>query len=504
MNIKEAKIQIENAMRAYFTKDSFGNYKIPTERQRPIFLMGPPGIGKTAIMEQIAAELGVGLVSYSMTHHTRQSALGLPFIEKKTYGGKEYTISEYTMSEIIASVYEMMEKTGIKEGILFLDEINCVSETLAPSMLQFLQYKIFGRHSVPDGWIVVTAGNPPEYNNAVREFDIVTWDRLKRIDVEPDYPIWKEYAYKKGIHAAIISYLDIRKSDFYKIETTVDGKTFVTARGWSDLSDMIKLYEELGIEADEKLFGQYLQNSKIAKDFAIYYDLFKKYKSDYQVDQILLGKTTDEIKLRAQQARFDERLALLTLLLDNLGDDFRNIYTTEKTMTELMEAIRGIRMELIRPNANGMNALATQTKRLEEKIEKGKISAAYSDEQILIFRHAIAKLDDIRSVLTSQAPEDSKKFFEIIKSEFEKLTKKMKKEADQTGKKLFNAFGFCEEIFKEGQELLIFVTELTVNYYSASFISRYGCKEYFKHNKELLFYERQKDIIRNIELLDLD
>ena len=169
-----------------------------------------------------------------------------------------------------------------------------------------------------------------------------------------------------------------------------------------------------------------------------------------------------------------------------------------------MEAIRGIRMELIRPNANGMNALATQTKRLEEKIEKGKISAAYSDEQILIFRHAIAKLDDIRSVLTSQAPEDSKKFFEIIKSEFEKLTKKMKKEVDQTGKKLSNAFGFCEEIFKEGQELLIFVTELTVNYYSASFISRYGCKEYFKHNKELLFYERQKDIIRNIELLDLD
>ena len=504
MNIKEAKIQIENAMRAYFLKDSFGNYKIPTERQRPIFLMGPPGIGKTAIMEQIAAELGVGLVSYSMTHHTRQSALGLPFIEKKTYGGKEYTISEYTMSEIIASVYDMMEKTGIKEGILFLDEINCVSETLAPSMLQFLQYKIFGRHSVPEGWIVVTAGNPPEYNNSVREFDIVTWDRLKRIDVEPDYPIWKEYAYKKGVHAAIISYLDVRKSDFYKIESTVDGKTFVTARGWSDLSDMIKLYEELDIEADEKLFGQYLQNHKIAKDFAIYYDLFKKYKSDYQVDHILLGKATDEIKLRAQQARFDERLALLSLLLDRLGEGFRDIYITEKTISELMEAIRGIRMELIRPNANGMNALSEQIKKVEEKIEKGKISAAYSDEQILIFRHAIAKLDDIRSVLTSQAPEDSKKFFEIIKSEFEKLTKKMKKEADQTSKKLSNAFGFCEEIFKEGQELLIFVTELTVNYYSASFISRYGCKEYFKHNKELLFYERQKDIIRNIELLDLD
>lgn len=146
--------------------------------------------------------MGVGMLSYSMTHHTRQSALGLPFIVHKKYGDEEYDVSEYTMSEIISSVYDLMENTGVKEGILFLDEINCVSETLSPIMLQFLQYKVFGRHRVPDGWIVVTAGNPPEYNNSVREFDIVTWDRLKRIDVEADFDVWKEYAYKTGIHPA--------------------------------------------------------------------------------------------------------------------------------------------------------------------------------------------------------------------------------------------------------------------------------------------------------------
>ncbi len=144
MNIREAKQQIKNAMVAYFTKDEFGNYLLPAARQRPVFLLGAPGIGKTAIMEQIAQELEVGFVSYSMTHHTRQSALGLPFIATKTYGGVEYQVSEYTMSEIIASVYEAVESTGRPEGILFLDEINCVSETLTPAMLQFLQYKVFG------------------------------------------------------------------------------------------------------------------------------------------------------------------------------------------------------------------------------------------------------------------------------------------------------------------------------------------------------------------------
>ena len=56
----------------------------------------------------------------------------------------------------------------------------------------------------------------------------------------------------------------------------------------------------------------------------------------------------------------------------------------------------------------------------------------------------------------------------------------------------------------EGQEMLILVTELTISYYGAHFISRYGCKEYFNHNKELLFYERQKEIIREIENLELE
>ena len=129
MNIKEAKQEIKNTVLAYLAKDETGNYAIPIERQRPVLLMGPPGIGKTAIMEQVARECGINLVAYTITHHTRQSAIGLPFIKEKEYAGASYSVTEYTMSEIIAAIYEQIENSGIKEGILFLDEINCVSET---------------------------------------------------------------------------------------------------------------------------------------------------------------------------------------------------------------------------------------------------------------------------------------------------------------------------------------------------------------------------------------
>ena len=105
MNIKEAKEEIIHTVQAYMAKDEEGRYRIPPRRQRPLLLLGPPGIGKTAVMEQAAAQCGVGLVAYTITHHTRQSAVGLPLVEKKRYGGREYTVTEYTMSEIIASVY---------------------------------------------------------------------------------------------------------------------------------------------------------------------------------------------------------------------------------------------------------------------------------------------------------------------------------------------------------------------------------------------------------------
>ena len=124
MDIKRAKQEIKDSIEAYLAKDEFGEYLIPAIRQRPILLMGAPGIGKTQIMEQIARECKVGLVSYTITHHTRQSAVGLPFIKEKTFGQETFSVTEYTMSEIIASVYEKMEKTGLREGILFIDEIH--------------------------------------------------------------------------------------------------------------------------------------------------------------------------------------------------------------------------------------------------------------------------------------------------------------------------------------------------------------------------------------------
>lgn len=499
MNIKRVKEEIKNTIQAYLLKDSYGEYKIPTVRQRPIFLMGPPGIGKTAIMEQVARECNIGLVSYTITHHTRQSAIGLPLIEKKEFAGKEYSITEYTMSEIIAAVYNKIEETKLTEGILFIDEINCVSETLAPTMLQFLQGKTFGSHKVPKGWIIVAAGNPPEYNKSVREFDIVTLDRVKKIDVSVDYSVWKEYAYKQGVHGAILSYLEIKKENFYLIETTIDGARFVTARGWEDLSNIIEVYEQLNIPIDEAVVYQYIQHERVAKDFANYLDLYYKYQSDYQMEEILRGNISPLAKEKLQDAPFDEKLSVVGLLLSKLSEYFYKSYTIDSYVTELFGVLKNLQSKLLNQEVTPIDTISDLILKRETLLDEKKVAGLLDRNKEECYRHVIQTLEAYGQMIREDSIRSNEEAMNRIRERFNQTVDDRKATIEETKGMLESAFCFMEQVFAESAEMVVFVTELTANYYSMKFISDHGSESYFKYSKGLLFHETERDIRKEIE-----
>ena len=101
--------------------------------------------------------------------------------------------------------------------------------------------------------------------------------------------MWKEYAQRKGLHGAVVSYLDINKDNFFRMENTVDGPQFATARGWEDLSELLTAYEKLGIRVGREVIGEYIQLPAISRDFANYLELYYKYHRVYPVDDILNG-----------------------------------------------------------------------------------------------------------------------------------------------------------------------------------------------------------------------
>ena len=491
MNIKQAKQEIQNTLRAYLAKDELGNYLIPTVRQRPVLLMGPPGIGKTQIMAQIAQETGVGLVAYTITHHTRQSAIGLPFIEQRTYGEETFSVTEYTMSEILASVYRLMENTGLKEGILFLDEINCVSETLAPMMLQFLQCKTFGNQALPEGWLIVAAGNPPEYNKSVRDFDVVTLDRVKRMDVAEDFAVWKEYARAKGIHGAVVSYLDIKKDHFYRIETTVDGLQFATARGWEDLSEIILAYEKLGLKVDREVVGQYIQLPRIAKDFANYLELYYKYQRIYHVEDILRGTWQAITVSELRAAPFDEKLSVMGLVLSRLSEEARVLRQQDALTTALHGTLKTFKAALEQTPPRQVLEQLIQGRQAAMKMAKeaGQLDKAARD----LKTREINALQAYRTALVDGDVADEAAF-EVVKGWFGEQIALRKELAQQTASMFDNAFAFLEKTFSQGQELVMFVTEITAGADTSWFVENFGCEAYFRHNKALLFDQTQQRI----------
>lgn len=499
MNIKQAKEEIKHTVQAYLSKDAFGEYKIPAVRQRPVLLIGPPGIGKTQIMEQIARECEIGLVAYTITHHTRQSAVGLPFIKEEQYDGKTYSVTEYTMSEIIASVYRKIEEGGRKEGILFIDEINCVSETLAPTMLQFLQCKTFGNQAVPEGWIIAAAGNPPEYNKSVRDFDMVTLDRVRCMNIEADLGVWKEYAREKRLNSAILSYLELRPKNFYRVEADVDGLQFVTARGWEDLSNLMDVYEELGIPVDEEIIHEFLRHEDVAEDVSAYFDLYKKYQDDYGIAEILEGKVKPSVYARIDQAAFDERLSVVNLLLDGVSNVFYQIQRER----EITDAWYDFLKEYCQKLKNSLQAkgifetiLAEKTASDEQNEKQQFVSKAQSDRA----RSLNEKLKECAKKIVAEETINIEEtaLFALAKEPFDAQCEKLQSLENQGIETLEHAFTFMEQAFSDGQEMVVFVTELTITPEIAVFLSEHRIERYETYKNQLLIGTKRAEILSEI------
>ena len=372
-----------------------------------------------------------------------------------------------------------MEKSGCREGILFLDEINCVSETLMPAMLQFLQYKTFGGHRLPEGWVIVAAGNPPAYNRSVREFDTVTLDRVRRMEVEPDLQVWKEYAIERRLHPAVLSFLELRPERFYVMEPGSSG--FVTGRAWEDLSEILLTMEELGLEVEETLFGQYLQDEDTALEFSFYYRIYERWKIKLKPEKILAGDWEEpgETASALPSLAFDERLCIVWLLLQSILDLGARLGEQQKLSESLRFFVEGLNLAES-PDEQAAEwekliceRLASRQKGLAVRKENGLLSPEEEERE--------QKL----SVMIRACTEDMR-----LKGDFGCLAGKSREESEKTeiqrqklASAMEHAAGFIRRIFGKRQELVIFLTGLT---------EHSVCQEVLKKEEPKLWFEAEK------------
>ena len=333
----------------------------------------------------------------------------------------------------------------------------------------------------------------------------MTMDRLKILEVEADYAAWREYAKERGVHTAILNYLDMKKEDFYQVETTVKGKSYITARGWEDLSEMLKLYEEEQITAEESFVGQYLRNDRVVKEFTAYYDLYRKYQNDYKAEEILTGTVSEQAKDKARKADFDERLSLMGMLIDSMQQDIRENMQDSQILSELMPPLRALKAKAeAGETAQELSELAgKQAQGRQKAMESLQKAGALSVRDKRLNRAVAGFLSACEKNLRLAESADGGAAFACVKEQFDARVADYKRNTERVKERMHFLFRFVEDTFGSGNEMLILVTECTVQADCAKFISLYGCEDYQRHNEELMLTERGAELTARIDELEL-
>ena len=259
----------------------------------------------------------------------------------------------------------------------------------------------------------------------------------------------------------------------------------MTARGWDDLSAMIKLYEAQGLTVDELLVEQYVQNGEIAKRFAMYYDLFTKYRSDYQIDRILNGSADAGLAERAAAAPFDERVAVMGLIVDATVSCLREAVMEEKAAAFAHSVLADLKERLaaegVAEDADASALIRATTTELARTRDTERAASLLSDERYRSFERTISLLDE---VLRTGADTPEGATFNLLRERFNERLDELDAAIDEATAALDNVFKFVEEAFGEGQEMLMLVTDLSVSRAGMAFINDHGCDRYFAHNQE--------------------
>ena len=324
-----------------------------------------------------------------------------------------------------------------------------------------MQDKKFGNQHIPDDWLIVAAGNPPEYNKSVREFDVATLDRVRKIEVLPELSVWLSYAEKNQIHSAVTTYLIAHSDHFYSVSQEVDEKRFVTARGWEDLSAVLKSYEILHFPVDEALIGQYLQEEKTAEEFSSYYRIYEKYGQDYGVEEILTGAFSGKIMAQKQQmaanGSAEERSVLLSLFHAALQKEASACQKQEHTAKELSECLRQF-TGLCRQKKDETYASWLRQKEqgfaLCKKQGLLKKDEEETNERVL---KKLKKLEETAKKCRKTDPDQMKELFETV-CELEQ--EKVEKEVKDVKLQIRRAAEFLQNSFPGGAEVVLFEANL--------------------------------------------
>lgn len=480
-NINKAKEMIKNSVAVYLEKDDEG-YVMEEVNRLPFYLVGAPGIGKTQMAEQIADELGIGFVSCSITHHSRNTVLGLPVITDVKVEDEEKKFTEYTMSEIIGKVYEQVAQ-GHKEGILLIDEFSCMADNLVAPMLAFLQTKNISSHKLPEGWVLILASNPPEYNKNARKFDVAIMDRVRLINIDFDEEEFLNYAKEHNFNSYIISFLEKQPNYMYAVSNDKKEEEIVTTRGWENLSYALDGFKKLNVKVSEEMIFQFIKSERIAKQFFKYYDSSINRARIGMFDKILSGEDIEGIASKCAKKKSSEKTNLVIELANTIMEDCESFVEDLKFYNMMDERYRNYKEDC--SDFGSGNTIETS---LRNRMDNNNVYT-FDDlpEPTDNEKKAIAEiLLMFKTLVALGGKDDDESCLEAYKEWLDEYCENMKKAEQEDSRKISNVINFTKLV--AGDDVYIIdnlIAMLSSNLGVLEVVSRCKNEDYIKVCKSL-------------------
>ena len=248
--------------------------------KRPVFLWGPPGIGKSDVVAEIAAELKGHVIDLRMAQKEPTDIRGIPYFNKDI-NKMDWAAPVDLPDEELASNYPVV--------VLFLDEMNSAPPAVQAAGYQLILNRRVGKYKLPDNVVIVAAGNRDSDKGVTYRMPMPLANRFLHLEMRPDFASWQNWAVDKGIHKDVVGYLSFAKQDLYDFDSKSSSRAFATPRSWCFVSDLLQ--DEDNIDEDT-MFN--LVSGAVGEGLAVKFKAHRKVAGRMpNPADILSGKVTD-------------------------------------------------------------------------------------------------------------------------------------------------------------------------------------------------------------------
>jgi len=246
--------------------------------KRPVFVWGPPGVGKSDIVKQIGDSLNAPVIDVRLSLWDPTDIKGIPFFNSVT-NTMEWAPPSELPNEAFASKYEQI--------ILFMDEMNSAAPAVQAAAYQLVLNRRVGTYRLPDNVLIVAAGNREADKGVTSRMPAPLANRFVHLDMRSDFDDWAQWATDNRVHKDVVGFLTFSKKDLYDFDPKSASRAFATPRSWSFVSELL----EDDDESEDTLTD--LISGAVGEGLALKFMAHRKVASKLpNPTQILNGKVT--------------------------------------------------------------------------------------------------------------------------------------------------------------------------------------------------------------------